>query len=77
MRPLIDKLKDLATAPDNIIEKKGDEPINNPYYIDINMTTNNDNSTDIQKDDHSICRLNLVRVILEMLNISIIGGMLQ
>ena len=57
MRPLIDKLKDLATAPDMVIEKKGKEPIRNPNYININMTTNNNNPIDIQTDDRRICWL--------------------
>ena len=57
MRPLIDKLKDLATAPDMVIEKKGKEPIRNPNYININMTTNNNNPIDIQADDRHICWL--------------------
>ena len=51
MRPLIDRLKDLATAPDNIIEKKGKEPIINKNHININFTTNNNNPIDIQNDD--------------------------
>jgi hypothetical protein len=58
MRPLIDKLKDLATTPNIIIEKKGKEPIGNPNYININMTTNNNNPIDIQADDRRICWLN-------------------
>ena len=58
MRPLIDKLKDLATTPDNLIEKKGKDPISNPNYININMTTNNNNPIDIQADDRRMCWLN-------------------
>jgi len=58
MRPLIDKLKDLATAPDNVIEKKGKEPITNKNYININMTTNNNNPVDIQNDDRRITWFN-------------------
>ncbi len=55
MRPLIDKLKDLATTPNIIIEKKGKEPIGNPNYINIFMTTNNNNLIDIQADDRRKC----------------------
>ena len=58
MRPLIDRLKDLATAPDNIIEKKGKESIRNKNYININMTTNNNNPIDIQNDDRRMVWFN-------------------
>jgi virulence-associated protein VapD len=58
MRPLINRLKDLATAPDNVIEKKGKEPIRNKNYINMNMTTNDNNPIDIQNDDRRICWFN-------------------
>ena len=58
MRSCMDKLKDLSTAPDITIEKKGKEPIKNPNYININMTTNNNNPLDIANDDRRICWLN-------------------
>ena len=52
MRPLIERLKDLATAPDNVIEKKEKEAIRNKNYININMITNNDAPIDIQNDEY-------------------------
>ena len=58
MRTCMDKLKDLSTTPNIIIEKKGREPINNPNYINIIMTTNNNNPLDISNDDRRICWLN-------------------
>ncbi len=54
----MDKLQDLSTTPNIIIEKKGREPINNPNYINIIMTTNNNNPLDISDDDRLICWLN-------------------
>ena len=58
MRGLMDKLKDLATTPNIVIEKKNKDPIRNPNYINIVMTTNNNNPLDIAEDDRRICWLN-------------------
>jgi hypothetical protein len=57
MRGLMDKLKDLATTPNIQIEKKGKDPMRNPNYINIVMTTNNNNPLDIAEDDRRICWL--------------------
>jgi hypothetical protein len=54
----MDKLKDLATTPNIVIEKKNKDPIRNPNYINIVMTTNNNNPLDIAEDDRRICWLN-------------------
>jgi hypothetical protein len=72
MRPLIDKLKDLATTPDNIIEKKGKHPIGNPNYININLTIHNNNPLDIQADDRHVGNVEYFNKLAECCNNDII-----
>lgn len=50
----IDKLKDLATAPAMILEKKGIDGISVDNYINLTGTTNNTNPINISVDDRRI-----------------------
>ena len=54
LRDVIDKMKDIITAPKINIEKKGKDPIEFENFLNICATTNNYNPIDISVDDRRI-----------------------